>query len=505
MKLPVKPLIVLFLLVFISLSVLSARTKRPWSDEGWFANAPLTLITKGYLGTTALETANYAWLNGINRYTYWTVPLHLVVQAGVYKVFGFSLFTLRSISLFFGLVALVSWFIIMRTLGGSNEVGLLTVILLAVDYNFVMGSSFGRMDMMAAALGSAGLAAYLGLRERNFSLSLFVSHCLIVASGLTHHLGILWLIGSIFLVLYFDRKKLRLRHFGLVSIPYLIGVIGWGLYIIQSPALFLSQIKGNATTDNRFGALLSPLRGIAREVTERYMVAFGLGQHSVGSQSSLIKLKAVILLVYVIAIVGFLLIKELRKDRKARALLILTLIFFLVMSLWDGQKLTWYLIHIIPLLTGLVALCLDRLSRRGAAVRAFAGLLIFGILAFQIAGVLMRARANSYKNSYLPAIDFLKSHLQPDGLVMGSAELGFGLNSFDQVIDDSRLGFASGKKPTFIVVEEVYSSEFESLKSKRPENYNFIVNRLTKEYELVYDRDFYQIYAQRTPDEKSER
>ncbi len=502
MKTPLKLLCIL-LLLFVSLSVLSARTKRPWSDEGWFANAPLTLITKGYLGTTALETANYAWLNGLNRYTYWTVPLHLIVQAAVYKIFGFSLFTLRNISLVFGLVALVSWFLIMTELGGSNEAGLLTVLLLAVDYNFVMGSSFGRMDMMCAGLGSAGIAAYLALRQRNFGLSLLLSHCLIVASGLTHHFGFLWLIANIFLVLYFDRNKLRLRHLGLVSIPYVVGAIGWGLYILQSPRLFISQFTGNAASDNRLAALTSPLRTFAREITERYFVAFGLGSHSVG-HSGLIKLKAIILLVYVIAIVGFISTRELRKDRNARALLILTGIFFVFMALWDGQKLTWYLIHIIPLLTGLVAVWLNSLRMRGRAMRAVFGLVILGILALQVGGILVRARVNSYRNSYLPAIAFLKSHSQPDSLIMGSAELGFGLNSFDQVIDDSRLGFASGKKPTFIVVEEVYTTEFEGLKTRHPEIYQFISNRLSKEYQLAYDHEFYQIYTQRVADNTAE-
>ena len=498
MNTPLKLLCIL-LLLFVSLSVLSARTKRPWSDEGWFANAPFTLITKGYLGTTALETANYAWLKGINRYTYWTVPLHLIVQAGAYKVFGFSLFTMRSISLFFGLVALVSWFVIVRKLSGSNEAGLLTVLFLAVDYNFVMASSFGRMDMMCAALGSAGLACYLALRQRNFPLSLFLSHCLIVASGLTHHFGILWLIASVFLVLYLDKNRLKLSYLGLVAIPYLVGALGWGLYILQSPGLFLSQFTGNAASDNRLAALTSPFRTVLREITERYFVAFGLGPHSVG-HSGLIKLKAVILLVYVVAIIGFISTRELRKDRNARALLILTGIFFVVMSLWDGQKLTWYLIHIIPLFTALVALVLNNLRQRGPAMRVVFGLVVLGIAVFQIGAVLMRARSNSYRDSYLPAVAFLKSHMQPDSLIMGSAELGFGLNSFDQVIDDSRLGFASGKKPTFIVVEEVYTTEFEGLKTKYPQIYQFIGNRLSKEYELAYDQKFYQIYKQRVAD-----
>ena len=93
---------------FIVLSVATSLTKRPWSDEGWFANAPLNLVTKGFMGTTVIEQAGRPFLNGIDRFTYWVMPLHLLLQAAFYKIFGFSLLTMRSLSLLFGLLALGS-------------------------------------------------------------------------------------------------------------------------------------------------------------------------------------------------------------------------------------------------------------------------------------------------------------------------------------------------------------------------------------------------------------
>ena len=163
-------------ITFITLAVASALTKRPWADEGWFANAPFTLITKGWMGTTSLEPTGF--LKGIQEYTYWVMPLHLVLQAGWYKVFGFSLLAMRSISIVFGLVGLVSWFLIVKALSGSDRTALLTATLLALDYNYIQSSSFGRMDLMCASLGAAGLAAYLSLRERNLSWAIFLGNCL---------------------------------------------------------------------------------------------------------------------------------------------------------------------------------------------------------------------------------------------------------------------------------------------------------------------------------------
>src|ERR1700682_2725438 len=120
---------------YVVLSVARSLTTRHWSDEGWFANAPLNLVTKGWMGTTVAEQAGRPILNGIDRYTYWVMPLHLVLQAAWYKIFGFSLLTMRSLSLVFGLVALGSWFLTMKALSQSNQVATLTVVLLALDYN----------------------------------------------------------------------------------------------------------------------------------------------------------------------------------------------------------------------------------------------------------------------------------------------------------------------------------------------------------------------------------
>ncbi len=152
--------------VYVALAFGSAATKSPEIDEGFFANPAFNLATRGFMGTTVLEDEGSA-LKGIRERTYWIPPLHLVLQAGWYKVVGFGLVQLRAVSILWGLVALGAWFLIMRQLSGERSVGLLTAGLLALDYTFVAVASLGRMDMMCAALGFAGLAAYVTLRERD--------------------------------------------------------------------------------------------------------------------------------------------------------------------------------------------------------------------------------------------------------------------------------------------------------------------------------------------------
>ena len=164
-----------------------ALRRAPWCDEAWFACAGFNLAAHGKLITPVIAPApDDPKTLGLGLHTYWVMPLHLLFQAGWYKLFGFSLFALRSVSILWGLVALWSWFWIMRALTGETPIAVLTVALLGTDFVFIMRAAAGRMDMMSAALGYAALAAYLVLGNRSLNLAVFSAHSLVVLSGLTH-------------------------------------------------------------------------------------------------------------------------------------------------------------------------------------------------------------------------------------------------------------------------------------------------------------------------------
>lgn len=482
-------------IVYLALAVGSSLTKRPWSDEGWFASPALNLITKGSMGTSVLEPAGTS-LEGIDRRTYWVMPLYLVTLAGWFKVLGFSLLTMRLYSAAWGLVALASWFIIMKALSGNRKVALLTFALLAFDYIFIIGSSFGRMEVMGSALGFAGLAAYLWFRERNYSLAVLTGHSLVVAGGMTHFNGVLALAGLIFLTFYFDRARFRWRHVSIAAAPYLVGAVGWGVYILQDPSLFFTQFRGNATVGGRMSGLTSPWLAPLLEIKKRYLVAFGFGPHSVG-HSGPIRLKIFILAAYVISLLGAILTRGIRQHKGHRALLILAAIYFVIMTFLDGQKLTYYLVYIIPIYTAILAVWINWCWTKRLVPTHVMVLGICGLIALQVGGLVYRMKLDVHRTSYMPAVNFLKNNSDETTLIMGSAELGFELGFDGNLVDDTRLGYDSGKRPDLIVVDEVYKDAFRGKQLHNPEIYEHITRRLTEEYERVYNHANYEVYARK--------
>src|ERR1051325_9152189 len=121
--------------LYAALTIGVSLTKPPEIDEGWFASPALNLVTKGSMGTTVLESSGTVTsrLAGINQHTYWVMPLHLLAQAGGDEVFGVSLFSMRTLSIAWGLVALASWFLIMKSLSGSQKLAMMAFAFIALD------------------------------------------------------------------------------------------------------------------------------------------------------------------------------------------------------------------------------------------------------------------------------------------------------------------------------------------------------------------------------------
>jgi hypothetical protein len=93
--------------VFLAAGLAVALTRIPWCDEAWFACAGYHLAAHGRLVTPVIEAApNDPKTIGQAQHTYWVMPLDLLFQAGCYKLFGFSLLTVRAGSILWGLVAL---------------------------------------------------------------------------------------------------------------------------------------------------------------------------------------------------------------------------------------------------------------------------------------------------------------------------------------------------------------------------------------------------------------
>lgn len=487
---------VLLLAAYASVTVGAARNQRPRTDEGYFASPALNLITTGSMGTPILEEGTH--MEGIRERTFWMPPLHMLAQAAWYKAVGFGLVSMRMLSLVWGLVLLAAVYVLVKTISRDETAALLAAGVVAVDYNFLLCAGSGRMDMMSAALGFSGLAAYLALRERRFKLAQVAGNALVCAAGLTHPVGgYLAFAGIAFLVLYYDWRRLRPATLALAAVPYLAGGAAWGMYIVQDPAAFLSQFGTNARMDNRLSGLTSPLTGIYREITSRYFVAFGLGPHSEGNYGP-IWAKSVVLLLYAAGVVGAVSNREIRKDKGYRALMWLLGIYFLLLSVFDAQKAYYYLPHVVPFYAALLMIWLRwNAARRKLPVWVAAGIAVI-LVAVGVGGTAFRNRINSYQASYVPLIQFLQKNAQPGGsVILGPASLGFGLGFPSTFVDDVRLGYLSGRRPDYIVVSTEYQWVFNDYRKSQPEFYRFIQHRLTKEYEKLYDRAGWQVYRRK--------
>jgi 4-amino-4-deoxy-L-arabinose transferase-like glycosyltransferase len=469
--------------LYLSLAIGTAWTKLPWEDEGWFASPAVTLLANGYMGTPVLQTPE-AMQQGLSRHTYWIPPLYLVAQAGWYKLFGFSLFTMRTLSIVCGLLALCAWCAIAFLLSGHLRVALVATSLLVIDPTFVGRAAEGRMDMMCTALGASGLAAYLYLRRPHLIWAVLSGHLLVALSCLTHPAGALYVGALAFLGIYFDRDRLGARHFVVAFIPYALAAVGWGVYISENPALFVAQIRGNAS--GRFGGITAPFEAIRAEIVERYLKAYGLGSHWSGRAAGL---RLLVLVAYVVAIGSIAWNRSVHQLSGVRAVLWLTAFTFATMTFFEGAKYHVYLAHILPLVAMLVAASV-MLSWPSDPVRGrLMSLAAVILVTVQLGGVVYSIARDRYHREYLPAAQFLAGAAR-GRTITGSAELGFHVG-FSQVRDDRTLGYPDGEASGLVAINARYVQAWQWNPAVRE-----YTNRLLNDhYRRVYSAGGYIIYA----------
>jgi len=482
-----------FLLLFVLLAVLLSFTRQPWSDEGSLASPAYNLAFHGFMGTTLVDEQS-SGLRGINEHTYWNPPVGILLQALSFKVFGFHLVSMRLPSILMGLVAGLSWFIILERLTRRRAVAYLAALFIMTDYAYLMAASSARYDMICAGFGAAGLALYLTLRERSVGAALLASNAAIVASGLSHPLGIVYLLGLL-LLLARDRRRVDWRGMGLALVPYVAGGAAWGLYILRDPSGFLTQFMFNLGVGNRGQALLHPATALWTELGQRYLRAFGLKEHTPGNTGP-IYLKAIILAVYAAGLAGSLAIPAIRRSRGFGTVFGLLAVVFLFLTFGEGQRGAIYLIHALPLYGSVLAFFVGWVLARGRAAASIATACVAGFLALQVGGAVLRAGQNTYGRRYDPAMTYVREHSRPDETVMGSVACAFGVGLDRGLLSDNLLGYYSGKVPDWVIVDDFFRESFGIDAVRRPCMFRHI-DEVLQQCDRVFDRDGVEVYRLR--------
>jgi len=488
---------VLIVLVYFTLGLINVTMRSPWCDEGWFGNPAYNLAYRGFMGTTVLDPASSTWksvkLTGIDRHTYWVMPLSLLANSLNFRIFGFSIYAMRVLSLFWGLLALSAFTAAVWKLTGRLWLSFGSAALIAIDYHFLMQASDGRMDAMAVSLGWSGIAAYLLLRERSFLRAVAVSHTLAAMAFFTHPNAVMPVLLLCCTTLYFDRSKVSFGAIALAAIPYLTIAAGWAAYIAQSPADFVTQFLGNAA--GRGPTITTPLAALKLEISHRYMDNFGLAPWSTISG----RLNLIPLLVFFVGVAVCLTVREIRTHPAFRLVLLWTVIVVFFLTEFEGLKTQFYLIYLTPLYSMLLAAAASWMWSRGARWRFAVAAVLLVFVSLQTMRTMNSAWRNRRQLSYDPAVRFLRERFPQDVFIMGDASLLYGLGPSWRVLDDNRLGYNSGKRAQVVVFDPMWEDGLVMMRTNAPAIYAFVTGLLQNEYREVYNVGGYRVLVHLPP------
>jgi hypothetical protein len=467
-----------------SLSCAFALARRPWCDEAWLANPAYNLIRHGFMGTTILDSHGFIFapfIEGLQRFTFWIMPMYVLIQSAWYQIVGFQLFTMRALSMAWGIVALLAWFSIVKQLTGKLPVALLATFLLGAEQHFVTSAATGRMDMMCAALGLLSFAVYLRLRVRlNITAALSASSWILAVAVFTHPNALFaGLMLGVYILLY-DRKRLNIRSVLLAGLPFLIFGASWAMYVMQAPEAFASQMSAQSKIPHRFALPLNLPSAIYTEVTERYGRSYRL------FSPFPLNVPALICLFYLGSIVLAAAVRQLRNSDGVRFLLALTGISFLLLTCL--QKNWYYLVFILPLYAALGAVSLTWLWKHSRAAGAFAVIVVCVVTAVHMGVIGAKVARNDYRNQFLRVTEYLRRDAPANAVIMGSGELAFELGFDAGVVDDARLGYGSGRRADYIVIDPMYGVYwFRWLATHEPDAFAYMQKLLESDYQLVLD------------------
>jgi hypothetical protein len=238
----------------------------------------------------------------------------------------------------------------------------------------------------------------------------------------------------------------------------------------------------------------SPFSGFIKEFTVRYPRAFGLLGSSAG-HSGPIYLKSLMLIAYLVGVLGVLSNNRLRKD--FRVLLYLTAIYFVVLALLDGQKLSVYLIYIVPFYCALLSVWFYRMWEKRRLPLPLLILGVSGILLLQVGGIALRIKQNTHGNYYLPTVQYLNENATAKETILGGSELRFALDTSAKHYSDGSFAFYTGKRPEYIVYDPGVEDSWKDSKTHFPEFYEYLPRMLNEEYKIAYENTAFKIYVRR--------
>lgn len=312
--------------------------------------------------TSALTVRNLSYSQIINNFSPgdFHPPLYYLTLKFWNNIFGNSELSLRSLSVFFGLITIYLTYLVGSVFG--KKVGLLSSLLLAINGLHIYYSQEARMYSMSAFLVLLLLLIFMKTLTTKKTNYWFAFSLVLVLNALTDYLPnivilIFWIYAAIRQRNKDWWKRFLLAHipilvFGLLWMPYLIRQIHIGLLVKDSSILWWN-ILGRTDIKNM---LLIPVK-------------FVFGRISFTNKNIYFALSALVLAFY-----SWIIFKSYKKLISNKNLQLIISLFFIpvILSAIIGIKISVFsyfrLIFVLPLFIIILTLSVINLSRKWRAV-----------------------------------------------------------------------------------------------------------------------------------------
>jgi hypothetical protein len=152
------------------------------------------------------------------------------------------------------------------------------------------------------------------------------------------------------------------------------------------------------------------------------------------------------------------------------------------------------MIYITPTLAAILAIWLNWLWTRNKLLKLLSLGVLSAVIFIHFGTSLLRIKRDRYHSVYMIAGSFLNQNMQPTDSVTASSEFWFVLNHKGNLIDDYRLGFLTGRKSVFIVIDNL---RYMDGTDTQPAARQHIEKLLQNDYAIVYEDEMYKIYKQK--------
>jgi 4-amino-4-deoxy-L-arabinose transferase-like glycosyltransferase len=414
----------------------------PTDDEIWILSASYKLATEGVFGTDLFS----GFYNAEDVYLF-NMPLHHIVLAGAFKVFGTSILVARLVSVLYGLAALALVYLLAKQVGGVlvGVLALVLMLLLRLNIGFDTGlplQEMARTIRYDLAPVPFTLAAALILL-RPTPLRCAIAGGLLSIATLMQFYGFFMLpIAAAYLLWDSTPLRARLTLVGITAVASMAVAAPYGAYVLAN----YHDFEGQTSTLERRIHFTDPdfyISNVKRE-TKRFPFQWQDAKQVLTNRPSA-RLAVLIGLPAAALLAGW---TALKQKTAAHRLLFLTLVGLpLQFAVLDSPKIYFYWIAVMPYLCiGLAYLIVTGLRQLpplpqalrsplryavpGACAGLAAGFLVIVLVEGTYAQV-QGARAWNDATDYLSLRDRLDDNVPPDAKVLGATALWWAMPDTD--------------------------------------------------------------------------